>query len=177
MSFLKIFYIKAFIAQAFMFVAMNASAQNLRGDTLVLANQDRFWLSEELTFGNGTMPDGSFNYIYEAPSGLQKLVRDHKKKLLMPHYKGYKSRVVKFEKEIGRSKKDDRYNILVLETADGNRYWCDASNAVANHEILLKAPEKSVTQTNTNSSNKETTKPAVTKHTKTTSAKKPVDVF
>ncbi len=177
MSFSKTYY-KQFIIQIIIVLfATTVSAQNLHGDTLVLGGHDKFWLSEELVFGNGTMPDGSYNYIYEAPNALQKLVKDHKKRLLMPRYKGYKSKIVKFEKEIGRSKKDDNYSIVVLETADGNRFWCDVANAAANHEILSKEAEKNVTQNNTNSTNKEI-KPEVTnKHTKTTTTKKSVTVF
>ena len=120
---------------------MHVCAQHnitLKGDTLILNNQAKFWINEEVSFGSGTMPDKTYSYIYEAPNSLQKLVNNRKRKLLSPGYKGYKSKIVKFEKEIGHNSKDYDYNILVLEMPDGRRYWCDVVNAFSNHEILLK---------------------------------------
>lgn len=111
----------------------------LHGDTLVVNNDAKFWLNEELIFGSGTMPDRSYSYIYEAPSGFQKIVANHKRKLLPPVYKGSKSRIIKFEKALGHNKKEFDYTILVLEMPNGNRYWCEVRNAYANHEIVSNA--------------------------------------
>ena len=113
----------------------------LNGDTLILNRDAKFWLNEELIFGSGTMPDRSYTYIYEAPNSLQKLVNNHKRKLLSPAYKGFKAKVVKFEKEIGHNKKGYDYTILVLEMPNGTKYWCDVKNAYTNHEIVLKTSE------------------------------------
>jgi hypothetical protein len=110
----------------------------LHGDTLILNSDAKFWINEEITFGSGTMPDRSYSYIYEAPNGLKKLVNNHKRKLLPPAYKGFKSKIVKFEKEVGHNKKGYDYSILVLEMPNGTKYWCDVKNAYNNHEIVLK---------------------------------------
>ena len=92
-----------------------------------------------MVFGSGTKADKSYTYIYEAPSGFQKIVADHKRKSLSSVYKGSKSRIIKFEKALGHNKKGFDYTILVLEMPNGTKYWCDARNAYANHEIVSNA--------------------------------------
>lgn len=130
-----------FISSISILFSNNVVAQHtvLHGDTLVVNNDAKFWLNEELIFGSGTMPDRSYSYIYEAPTGLQKIVANHKRKLLPPVYKGSKSRIIKFEKALGHNKKEFDYTILVLEMPNGNRYWCDARSAYDNHEIVSNA--------------------------------------
>src|ERR1700744_2530554 len=57
-----------FIGIALLIVASTAKAQTdiaLKGDTLILPSGAKFWLNEEVTLGNGTAPDKSFNFIYE----------------------------------------------------------------------------------------------------------------
>ena len=137
------YFISLCISLTCMLSAINVSAQHsiLNGDTLILSNHEKFWLNEEVIFGTGTMPDRTYSYIYEAPNSLQKLIKDRKRKLLSPAYKGYKSKIVKFEKEIGHNKKEYDYSILVLEMADGKKYWCDIGSAFSNHEIVLRASE------------------------------------
>jgi hypothetical protein len=161
-----------------MLLVMNVCAQHnttVRGDTLVVGSQAKFWINEEISFGSGTMPDKTYSYIYEAPNGLQKLINNRKRKLLSPGYNGFKSKIVKFEKEIGHNSKSDNYNILVLEMPDGRKYWCDVVNAFSNHEILSK------TENNTAQKLPEAPKPASEpKQSKTPKPKpkpKPVSVF
>ena len=139
---IKYFIAAILINSVCILYANNSLAQHtmLHGDTLVVGNDAKFWLNEELIFGSGTMPDRSYTYIYEAPNSLQKIVNNHKRKLLSAEYNGFKSRVVKFEKEIGHNKKGYDYTILVLEMPNGSRYWCDIRNAYANHEIVLNTP-------------------------------------
>ena len=175
MILIKKYLLKIFIIEtlSLLFVINVFSQNTVNGDTLHINDQAKFWISEELVFGTGTMPDGSYNYIYEAPNSLQKLINNHKKKLLLPGYRGYKSKVIKFEREIGHSKKDFTYSILVLETANGNRYWCDAANALNNHEILLKEPERIRTEA---MPPKPGQKPMPAKQPKA-SSKKPVKAF
>lgn len=144
MSRLSYYLLRIFISSGYILPAMNVSAQHnitLKGDTLILNNQEKFWISEEISFGSGTMPDKTYSYIYEEPNGLQKLINNRRRKLLSPGYKGYKSKIVKFEKEIGHNSKEYDYSILVLEMPDGKKYWCDVVNAFSNHEILLKTTE------------------------------------
>ncbi len=131
------------------FSTKSAKAQNkisIKGDTLILNNEAKFWINEEVVFGQGTMPNKSYSYIYEAPTGFQKIVSDRKKKLLAPRYKGYKSKVIKFEKEIGHNKKEFNYNIIVLQMPEGQKYWCDVVNAFNNHEIQITASENNMMQ-------------------------------
>jgi len=136
------FYIilNIFLSCACIFSTTNLIAQHtlLNRDTLILNDGIKFWINEEVIFGSGTMPDRTYTYVYEAPNSLQKLVNNHKRKLLSPGFKGYKSKIIKFEKEIGHNKKGYDYTILVLEMPDGAKYWCDAKNAFSNHEIVLK---------------------------------------
>jgi hypothetical protein len=148
MSRIKYYVVKLFISTACILFATNMFAQHtiLNGDTLTLNKEAKFWLNEELIFGSGTMPDRSYTYIYEAPNSLQKLVNNHKRKLLSPGYKGFKSKIVKFEKEIGHNKKGYDYTILVLEMPNGTKYWCDVNNAYTNHEIVLKTSENNGAQ-------------------------------
>jgi hypothetical protein len=130
-------------------IVTNASAQNnisIKGDTLILNNHAKFWINEEVVFGQGTMPNKSYSYIYEAPNSLQKIINNHKRKLLSRGHQGYKSKVVKFEKEIGRNKKEYNYSIIVLETPEGKRYWCDVANAFNNQEIQFRTDESNVAQ-------------------------------
>jgi hypothetical protein len=140
---IKYYMVKIFISALYILFATNLFAQHtmLNGDTLILSKDAKFWLNEELIFGSGTMPDRSYTYIYEAPNSLQKLVNNRKRKLLSPGYKGFKSKIVKFEKEIGHNKKEYDYTILVLEMPNGTKYWCDVKNAYTNHEIVLKTSE------------------------------------
>ena len=145
---MKYYIIRLFISSACILFATNLFAQHtmLNGDTLILSKDAKFWLNEELIFGSGTMPDRSYTYIYEAPNSLQKLVNNHKRKLLSPGYRGFKSKIVKFEKEIGHNKKGYDYTILVLEMPNGTKYWCDVKNAYTNHEIVLKTSENNDVQ-------------------------------
>jgi hypothetical protein len=150
--------LRMLINAVYILPVMHVSAQNnilLKGDTLILNNQAKFWINEEVKFGSGTMPDKTYSYIYEAPNSLQKLINinTRRRKLLSSGYKGYKSKIVKFEKEIGHNKKDYNYNILVLEMPDGKRYWCDVVNAFNNHEIQLNAPENNIVQVTKTESN------------------------
>jgi hypothetical protein len=174
MSRLSYYLLRIFIGLGYILPAMNVSAQHnntLKGDTLILNNQAKFWINEEVSLGSGTMPDKTYNYIYEAPNSLQKLINNRKKKLLAPGYKGFKSKIVKFEKEVGHNKKDYDYSILVLEMPDGKKYWCDVVNALSNHEILLK------TESITTQKLPDPAKPASpAKHPKT-SKPKPTSVF
>jgi len=143
-SLLKLLMIAVYIS-----AVIHVSAQNniiLKGDTLILNNNAKFWINEEVMFGSGTMPDKTYSYIYEAPNSLQKLISDRRKKLLSPGYKGYKCKIIKFEKEIGRNRKNYNYSIIVLEMPDGKRYWCDVANAFSNYEILLKPSENNNAQ-------------------------------
>ena len=86
-------------------------------------------------------------------------------------FRNYKSKIVKFEKEIGHNSKEYDYNILVLEMPDGKRVWCDVVNAFSNHEILLKP--KNNTAQKLLDSQKST---SASKHSKT-SKSKPLPVF
>ena len=137
---IRIQYFIGVILSSFTFIlfSTNVNAQHtiLHGDTLVVDDGAKFWLNEELVFGSGTKADNSYTYIYEAPSGLQKIVAEHKRKSLSSVYKGSKSRIIKFEKALGHNKKGFDYTILVLEMPNGTKYWCDARNAYANHEIV-----------------------------------------
>jgi hypothetical protein len=137
-------YLGTLFTNACLLIASNLFAQHnitLNGDTLILNNQEKFWINKEIILGTGTMPDGTYSYIYEAPNNLQKLIKDHRRKLLPPGYKGYKSKIVKFEKEIGQNKKDYNYTVLVLEMPDGRRYWCELADAFSNREIVSKPSE------------------------------------
>ncbi|HVZ96724.1 MAG TPA: hypothetical protein VG847_07605 [Chitinophagaceae bacterium] len=150
----------------------------MKGDTMIVNNDAKFWLNRIIYFGNGTMPDRTYSYIYEAPNPLQKLISNHRKKLMRAGFNGFKCKVVKFEKEIGHSKKDDNYTILVLELPDGKRYWCDIANAYNTNEIVLNEPEnkkEDVTKT------EDAPKPANTKKKTTNNNKSsktaPVSIF
>jgi hypothetical protein len=177
MNTIKVFVLKILNCSLIIFSFINASAQNnisVKGDTLVLNNSAKFWINQEITFGIGTMPDRNYSYIYEAPNNLQKLISSHKKKLLTSGFEGFKARIVKFEKEIGHNKKDYSYDVLVLETPNGNRYWCNVANAYASNEIVIKSapqvakatPAKKTSDTQSNTSKKgKTSKP------------KPISVF
>ena len=143
------YLLRTFIISMASLIVTYAPAQNnisIKGDTLILNNQAKFWINEEVVFGQGTMPNKSYSYIYEAPNSLQKIINNRKRKLLSPGHKGYKSKVVKFEKEIGRNKKEYNYSIIVLEMPEGKRYWCDVANAFNNHEIQFKTGESNVAQ-------------------------------
>lgn len=138
----KLFVIIFLIYSSLTLSICNVSAQNnisLRGDTLILNNNVEFWINEEITFGAGSMPNRDYSYIYEAPNDLQKLISSHKRKLLTPGFKGFSARIVKFEKEIGHNKKNYTYDVIVLETPNGNRYWCNVANAYASNEIVIKS--------------------------------------
>ena len=150
----------------------------MNGDTMIVNNDAKFWLDRIIYFGDGTMPDKTYSYIYEAPNPLQKLINNHRKKLLGPGFRGFKCKVVKFEKEIGHDKKYDRYTVLVLEFPNGQRFWCDIVNAYSSNEIVLNEPEnkkEEVTKAEDNS------KPEITKKKLTNSKKSskttPVSVF
>ena len=172
---LSYYLLRLFISLGYILPAMNVFAQHnitIDGDTLILGNREKFWINEEISFGSGTMPDKTYSYIYEEPNGLQKLINNRKRKLLQPGYNGYKSKIVKFEKEIGHNSKAYDYSILVLEMPDGKRYWCDVVNALSNREILLKT-ENSTAQKSSDSPKKSS---AASKHPKT-SKSKPVSVF
>jgi len=130
-----------FVSSMSILISTSVLAQHtvLHGDTLIVNNDARFWINEELIFGSGTMPDKSYSYIYEAPTGFQKIVANHKRKLLPSAYKGAKSRIIKFEKALGHNKKEFDYTILVLEMPNGDKYWCEVRNAYADHEIVTNA--------------------------------------
>ncbi len=160
---------------------VTASAQKgvvMHGDTMIVNSEAKFWLNRIIYFGSGSMPNKAYSYIYEAPNPLQKLINNHKKKLMGPGFRGFKCKVVKFEKEVGRSKKGDDYTILVLELPDGKRYWCDIANAYSNNEIVLNEPanrNENVTKADDTPKSDDTKKKATTKSksNKTT----PVTIF
>ena len=179
MRMIKYYLVRVFINSACILFATNLFAQHntLNGDTLILGNQAKFWINEEVIFGSGTMPDKSYTYIYEAPNSLQKIVNNHKRKLLSPAYKGFKSKIVKFEKEVGHNKKGYDFSILVLEMPNGTKYWCDVNNAYTNHEIVLKTTDNNGTEVTksepdaNNSSNKKSDSQKGTSKKKTTKSK------
>jgi hypothetical protein len=177
MNRIELFILKFLICSSITFSFINASAQNnisLRGDTLILNNSAEFWINEEITFGVGTMPNKDYSYIYTAPNDLQKLISNHKRKLLTPGFEGFKARIVKFEKEIGHNKKDYSYDVLVLETPNGNRYWCNVVNAYASNEIVVKsAPQVAKATPVKKISNSQS---STSKKAKTSKAK-PISVF
>lgn len=160
---------------------ITSSAQSsvvMNGDTMIVNNQAKFWLNQIIYFGYGTMPDKTYSYIYESPNPLQKLISDHRKRLLGAGFKGYKCKVVKFEKEIGRNKKDEKYTILVIELPDGKRYWSDIANAYSSNEIVINEPEnktEGITKAADSSRPDQTIKKTTT--TKKASKTAPVNVF
>lgn len=183
---IRYYIIAIFISSVCILFATNLFAQHtvLSGDTLVLSKDAKFWLNEELIFGSGTMPDRSYTYIYEAPNSLQKLVNNRKRKLLSPAFKGFKSKIVKFEKEVGHNKKGYDYTILVLEMPNGTKYWCDIKNAYTNHEVVLKTSDNNGTQVtraepenDPNNLNKKKQDSQKSSSKKKTSKPKPAEVF
>jgi hypothetical protein len=126
-------YIKQIFIIAFFFVTVEAAAQDqivARGDTLVLPGGSKFWLGEEVTLGNGSLPDRSFTSIY-FPLPLNIV----KKQTLKSEYAGQKAIIKKFQRD-GAYKKTYSYNILVLEFNDKRRFWCDVQEALAANEII-----------------------------------------
>ncbi|MEP6950259.1 MAG: hypothetical protein ABI863_13325 [Ginsengibacter sp.] len=179
----RLFYLlRFFIGSGYILLAMNVCAQQnitVKGDTLIVGNEAKFWINQEISFGSGTMPDKAYSYIYEAPNSLQKLIKNRKRKLLSPGYNGYKSKIVKFEKEVGHNSKDYNFSILVLEMPDGRKYWCDAANAFNNHEIILKTENNTAQKLPDAQKPSSPSKPASSpKQTKTSKPKpKPISVF
>ncbi|MBV8390737.1 MAG: hypothetical protein JO080_13115 [Mucilaginibacter sp.] len=102
----------------------------LKGDTLILPNGAKFWKGEEVTLGNGSMPDGSFLYIY-APE----MLRIMKKKPLGSIFSSRKAIIKKFQKD-GEYKQGYSYNIIVLNFGDIRNYWCDVLAAVESKELV-----------------------------------------
>jgi hypothetical protein len=172
---IKYYMVRLFISSVFVFFVTNLSAQriSMKGDTLLLGDDAKFWLNEEIVFGTGTMPNHEYSYVYEPPSSLQKLVNNRKRKFLSPAYKGSKSRIVKFEKEVGHNKKGYDYSILVLQMPNGSKYWCDVKDAYANHEILLKGEAAQLTDSDVDKDEPTKKKPAPKK---TSPKKKPAKV-
>ncbi len=137
----RVFFIVIFLG--FFIPAFSQNNLVLKGDTLILNKQAKFWINEEVFFGDGSLPDKTYSYIYEAPNSLVKLIKyHHKKKLLSPGYNGYKARIIKFEQKISHEKNNYDYDIIVLEMPNGKRYWCDVVKAFDNHEILLASEEE-----------------------------------
>lgn len=122
---------KIFIA-ACLFIAFKAAAQNqivVRGDTLVLPSGSKFWLGEQITLKSGSLPNGTFNYIYyPIPLDIAK------GKPLKAFYSGRTATIEKFEKD--KSYKNSySYNILVINFGDRKKFWCDVLGALSSNEI------------------------------------------
>ncbi len=106
----------------------------LKGDTLILPNGAKFWLGEEVTLGNGTAPDKSFNFIYE-PGHARVL----KRKPLSASYYNKKAVIRKFTRD-ANYRKSYAYNILILDFGDRRKYWCDVQGAIDNSELMNPYP-------------------------------------
>jgi Short C-terminal domain len=106
----------------------------LKGDTLILPNGAKFWLGEEVTLGNGTAPDKSFNFIYE-PGRVSVL----KRKPLSASYYNKRAVIRKFTRD-ANYRKSYAYNIVILDFGDRRKYWCDVQGAIDNSELMNPYP-------------------------------------
>ncbi len=134
-------------------VVFKASAQNnvTRGDTLILANGAKFWIGEQVTLGNGSLPDGNFNSIY-----FPEVLHITKRSPLNSKYAGQTATIKKFQKD-GVYKGTLSYNIIVLQFNELKRYWCDVSPALASNELINPfASRREQHNNNNNNNNKET---------------------
>jgi hypothetical protein len=124
---------------AFFFFAAEAKAQNqtqiiTRGDTLILPSGSKYWLGETVTLKSGSLPNGSFNYIYY-PFALDII----KRRPIKPMYDGQTAVIRKFERD-GDYKNTYAYNVIVLEFSNRRSYWCDVMGAIAANEIVDNNP-------------------------------------
>jgi hypothetical protein len=110
------------------FGVRSASAQDIsmRGDTLITSSGSKFWINEEITLGNGSAGDKTFEYVYEPG------MRRHKN--LSQLFEGRKAIIRKFAKD-GNYKKSYSYNILILDFGDKHKYYCDLPGALAHDEL------------------------------------------
>lgn len=128
-------YIIKITAMLFVLTGFKVSAQQIsvRGDTLILNNGSKFWLNQEVTLGNGSAPDKTFNFIYEP-----EILYLKKRKPLGAGYYAKKATIKKFQRD-GPYKKSYSYNIIVLDFGDSKKFWCDVQGALDNNELV--APE------------------------------------
>lgn len=119
-------------AMLFVLIGFKASAQQItvRGDTLILNNGSKFWLNQEVTLGNGSAPDKTFNFIYEP-----EILYLKKRKPLSAGYYAKKAVIKKFQRD-GPYKKSYSYNIIVLDFGDSKKFWCDVQGAIDNSELI-----------------------------------------
>jgi hypothetical protein len=124
---------KLLIAVCF-FTAYNVSAQDIniitRGDTIILQNGAKFWIGEQITLGNPSLPNGGFSFIY-----FPELLHLTKKGPLNAKYGGQQATIKKFQRD-GAYKGGFSYNIIVLEFSDRRRFWCDVAPALDSKEII-----------------------------------------
>jgi len=113
-----------------------ARAQQItvKGDTLILSNGSKFWLNQEVTLGNGSAPDKTFNFIYEP-----EILYLKKRKPLSAGYYAKKAVIKKFQRD-GPYKKSYSYNIIVLDFGDSKKFWCDVQGALDNFELVAPSP-------------------------------------
>jgi hypothetical protein len=124
--------VKKMLLLACLFIALKATAQTsitVKGDTLLLPNGSKFWLGKEVTLSSGSLPDKSFNFIYQP-----ELLYLKKKKPLDASYAGQKAVIKKFQRD-GIYKGGYAYNIIVLAFTGGKTFWCDVQNALSSNEI------------------------------------------
>ena len=125
--------LKRILMLGLLFCALRVYAQTnilLKGDTLILPDGAKFWKGEEVTLGDGSMPDRSFMYIY-----TPEILHMTKKKPLASIFSSRKAIIKNFKKD-GEYKHGYSYNILVLDFGDIRHYWCDVAGAVANKELI-----------------------------------------
>jgi len=133
------FFKRIFLVTCF-FIVFKASAQDqivVRGDTLILPGGSKFWLGEEVTLGEGSLPDKSFNFIYfPIPFNIVK------RQALKASFAGQKVTIKKFQRD-GAYKNSYAYNIIVLGGfSDKRRFWCDVQGAINSREIIDNTPPK-----------------------------------
>ncbi len=102
----------------------------VKGDTLLLPNGPRFWLGEQVTLNQGSLPDRRFNFIYEP-----EILRIVKKKPLSGSFSGLTATISKFQRD-GAYKGSYSYNIIVLDFGRKKTYWCDVQGALSSNEIV-----------------------------------------
>ena len=125
--------VRLFCFFAGIFLTLSVSAQTeivVKGDTLLLPNGSKFWLGEQVTLNSGSLPDKSFNYIYEPEK-----FRIVKKKPLSGSYSGLTANITKFQRD-GVYKGSYSYNIVVLDFGRKKTFWCDVQGALDNNEIV-----------------------------------------
>jgi hypothetical protein len=116
-----------------LFMAIKASAQTniiLKGDTLILPNGAKFWKGEEVTLGDGSASDRSFQYVYQP-----EVLHITKRKPAASIFSTRRAIIKKFQKD-GEYKHSYSYNIIVLDFGDIRNYWCDVQNAVDSKELV-----------------------------------------